>query len=115
VKALVEEIDLLPTVLELVGLRVPPGVQGQSLFNAKPRRAVHSEYSNIKMIRTPEWKLVHYLHAPHGELYNLKEDPHELYNRFADPGAANACREMQSQLADWLIDSHDPLLPPIKA
>lgn len=115
VKTLVEEIDLLPTVLELAGVRVPQGVQGQSLFHGKPRRAVHSEFANIKMIRTAEWKLVHYLHAQHGELYNLKEDPHELYNRFDDPRAARACREMQSQLTDWLIDSQDPLLPPVKA
>jgi len=32
------------------------------------------------MIRTAEWKLVHYVRAPDGELCNLREDPHELFN-----------------------------------
>jgi arylsulfatase len=115
VQALTEEIDLLPTVLELLGLETPAGVQGQSLLTAKPRRAVHAEFSNIKMLRTQDWKLVHYLHAPYGELYNLREDPHELFNLYDDAGAAKARHEMEAALADWLIDSQDPLLAPIKA
>ena len=115
VKTLVEEVDLLPTILELAGVEVPPGVQGQSLLGGKPRRAVHSEFANIKMIRTAEWKLVHYLHAPYGELYNLSEDPHELYNLYEDEGARKARHQMEHELADWLIDSEDPLRAPLKA
>jgi arylsulfatase A-like enzyme len=115
VKALAEQIDLAPTVLELLGLKKPAGMQGQSLLSPKPRRAVHSEFANIKMLRTEEWKLVHYLHAPYGELYNLREDPHELENLYDDAGAAKARHEMESELADWLIDSSDPLLAPFQA
>jgi arylsulfatase A-like enzyme len=114
VKALAEQIDLVPTVLELLGMPQPAGMQGQSLLTGKPRKAVHSEFSNIKMLRTEDWKLVHYLHAPYGELYNLREDPHELYNLFDDAGAAKARHEMESALADWLIDTQDPLLAPEK-
>jgi arylsulfatase len=114
VKALAEQIDLAPTVLELLGLEKPAGMQGQSLLTAKPRRAVHAEFANIKMLRTEDWKLVHYLHAPYGELYNLREDPHELQNLYADAGGAKARHEMESALADWLIDTADPLLAPIK-
>jgi arylsulfatase A-like enzyme len=116
VKALAEEIDLVPTVLRLLGIEIPPAVQGQDLLNpTKPRRSVHSEFSNIKMLRSADWKLVHYLHAPYGELYNLREDPHELYNLYDDPGAAKPRHEMESELADWLIDSQDPLLAPVQA
>jgi arylsulfatase A-like enzyme len=114
VKALAEQIDLAPTVLELLGLKKPAGMQGQSLLTGKPRRAVHSEFANIKMLRTEDWKLVHYLHAPYGELYNLREDPHELENLYDDAGAAKMRHEMESELADWLIDSVDPLLAPVK-
>jgi arylsulfatase len=114
VKALAEQIDLAATVLELLGLPKPEAMQGQSLLTAKPRRAVHAEFSNIKMLRTEDWKLVHYLHQPYGELYNLREDPHELYNVYDDAGAAKPRHEMESALADWLIDSADPLLSPTK-
>jgi arylsulfatase A-like enzyme len=67
------------------------------------------------MIRTREWKLVHYLHASYGELYNLREDPHELDNRWDDPASARAKSDMQARLADWLIDTEDPALAPLKA
>ena len=115
VKGLSEEIDLAPTVLELLGLPIPAGMQGQSLLKDKPRRSVHSEFPNIKMLRTEKWKLVHYLHAPHGELYNLAEDPHELYNLYDDAAGAKMRHEMESELIDWFIDSADPLLAPIPA
>ncbi len=115
VAALVEEIDIMPTILELLGIAVPAGVQGQSLVGGAGRSTVHAEFSNIKMVRTAQWKLVHYLHAPYGELYNLREDPHELYNLWDDAAAAPARREMQARLADWLIDSQDPLLKPLAA
>jgi arylsulfatase A-like enzyme len=67
------------------------------------------------MSRTRDWKLVHYVRAPYGELYNLKEDPHELYNRWGDPSCAAARNEMLGRLADWLVSTEDPLLAPVKA
>lgn len=120
ITALAEEIDVLPTILEMLDIKVPEGVQGRSLLaliegKSRPAQAVHAEFPAIKMIRTESWKLVHYVRAPHGELYDLQEDPHELYNRFDDPGAAKARQEMQAALADWLINSQDPLLKPVLA
>ena len=120
VNDLVETVDLLPTLLDLLGLPKSDRVQGRSLLpviagkDNRPR-AAHSEFPNMKMIRTREWKLVHYLHAPYGELYNLKEDPGELDNRWDDPACAGARSEMQGRLADWLVDTEDPALPPLKA
>lgn len=111
---LVETVDLMPTLLELLGLPKPDRVQGRSLLGAR-RPAVFSEFPGTKMVRTREWKLVHYVRAAYGELYNLKEDPHELYNRWDDPACAAAKSEMQGRLADWLVDTEDPLLAPIKA
>lgn len=93
------------------------GVQGRSLLPALSggtlvKRPVHAEFSNIKALRTEDWKLVHYLPAAHGELYHLREDPHELHNLYADAAYSNQRIEMKSLLADWLIDSEDPVLKP---
>lgn len=121
VRDLVEEIDVMPTVLELLGVRVPEAVQGRSLMplvegkRATPKRAVYSEFPTMKMVRTEQWKLVHYVHAPYGELYDLKNDPQELRNLYDDPGYTHVRAEMKSMLADWLIDSQDPARPPIPA
>jgi arylsulfatase A-like enzyme len=118
VSGMTEGIDIMPTILELLGFRPAERVQGKSLLSliegkASGREEIHSEFPGTKAIRTADWKLVHYLRAPYGELYNLREDPHELYNLYDDPAYANAKAEMKSRLADWLIESEDPALPPV--
>jgi arylsulfatase len=112
---LVEEVDVMPTLLDLLGVPVPSAVQGQSLVtNPKRKNAVFSEFPTIKMARTRDWKLVHYTKAKHGELYNLKEDPHELYNLWDDPKYAGNRAEMEGILFDWLSTTGDPNLAPVK-
>jgi arylsulfatase A-like enzyme len=112
---LVEEIDVLPTLLELLGVPAPAGVQGQSLVtNTRRKSAVFAEFPTIKMARTREWKLVHYTRAKHGELYHLTEDPHELYNLWDDPKHAGARAEMNGILADWLMSTGDPKVAPVR-
>lgn len=120
IKDAVEEVDLLPTLLSLLGITAPAGVQGVSLtpyFSGGVVRkdAVYAEFPNIKMVRTKAWKLVHYLNAQHGELYDLREDPHELTNLHADAKASGVRAQMEHMLADWLIRSQDPLRQPIAA
>jgi arylsulfatase len=121
IKGLAEGIDLMPTLLELLGVAIPQAVQGRSLVplvegrETRPKRSVHAEFPTAKMIRTEDWKLVHYVRAPYGELYDLKNDPHELHNLYDDPGYIKQRAEMKSMLADWLVDSEDPALPPVKA
>lgn len=111
---LVEEVDVLPTLLEMLGVPAPAGIQGKSLLHSPAKSAVFAEFPTIKMIRTKEWKLVHYRHASFGELYDLQADPHELNNLFVDTRCLAKRAEMEAQLADWLIDSADPKLVPNK-
>jgi arylsulfatase A-like enzyme len=63
---LVSNIDLLPTLLELLGLPVPPNVQGRSLFGprALPRSEIfaemtyHDYYDPRRCVRTATHKLI---------------------------------------------------------
>jgi arylsulfatase A-like enzyme len=118
VSGMTEGIDIMPALLELLGIPPSVRVQGRSLLplvhgKASGREEIHSEFPGTKVVRTAAWKLVHYLRAPYGELYNLREDPHELHNLYDDPAYARARAEMKSRLADWLIESEDPALPPV--
>jgi arylsulfatase len=121
VDSLVEEVDVMPTLLELLEVKAPDGVQGQSLVNlAKNPRARHkdtvfAEFPTIKMARSREWKLVHYTKAKYGELYHLTEDPHELTNLWDDPKYAPARADMEGRLFDWISTTTDPKLAPVKA
>lgn len=88
----VRSIDLLPTILEFIGLTVPQQVQGVSLVPAMLEgRVVRSQYSymetlypktshgwsELRGIRTDTWKLIV---APKPELYWLSTDPLEKNN-----------------------------------
>jgi arylsulfatase A-like enzyme len=121
VDSLVEEVDVMPTLLELLEVKAPDGVQGQSLValaknpKARHKDAVFAEFPTVKMARTREWKLVHYTRAKYGELYHLTEDPHELTNLWDDAKYAGNRAEMEGRLFDWLAGSGDPLLAPVKA
>ena len=120
VTGMTEGVDILPTILEVMGLPRSERVQGTSMLplaegRAAGREEIHSEFPGTKVVRTADWKLVHYVRAPYGELYNLREDPYELYNLYDDPAYTSVKSEMKSRLADWLVESEDPARPPVAA
>jgi len=101
--ALVEFIDLFPTVLDLCGLATPANVQGQSLVplltgkTKRHRERVFIEYSENEegYLRTDRWKFIYGTGkrlrkdgyatgrpapGPTVRLYDLKNDPQEMTN-----------------------------------
>jgi len=92
VGALVETVDLMPTVLELLGQKVPRGVQGLSAVplldgrGDRLRDAVYLEtYSPRLYFERCEllgWRdrRFKYIRAPRPELYDLQRDPAERDN-----------------------------------
>ena len=117
-EGLVETADVVPTLSDLLGFKAP-AVQGKSLLplatdpKRKGKDAVFAEFPTAKMVRTTEWKLVHYTGARYGELYDLRKDPHEFENRYDDPSAAAAQKDLYRRLADWLI-ADDPAHAPVR-
>lgn len=117
---LVEEIDLPATMLELAGLDTHLGVQGSSLLPVIDktatdwRAAVYAEAVDQRAIRTREWKLVHYAGKPYGELYHVAEDPHELVNRYDDPGCLSVRDELRGLLVDRTVELDARLNSPVE-
>jgi choline-sulfatase len=84
-------IDVLPTILDLMGGAPPAQCQGTSLTSSFARKNVAATYSyeetvypkmnmgwaDLRGIRTEKWK---YVHAPRPELYDLVHDPGEKTN-----------------------------------
>lgn len=98
-------IDVLPTMLELLGLgsRTPP-MSGRSLVPAMRGAAVDEEpsfaesltplvhygWSDLRALRLGAWK---YILAPRPELYDLERDPGELHNLVErEPARARSLR-----------------------
>jgi arylsulfatase len=65
------------------------------------------------MVRTTDWKLVHYPGQRYGELYDLRNDPNEYENLYASVDAIRQRGEMYQMLADWMIRTGDPMRNPV--
>ena len=106
-EALVELMDIAPTLLELAGLPVPVRMQGRSLMPLlndpqaadQHRDLVRCEYYDAinatyneaftgayaTMLRDERYKLIVYHGHALGELFDLEKDPDEFVNLWDDP------------------------------
>lgn len=119
--ALALNVDIAPTLLELAGAPMPPGLHGRSLlplFTTPPgyplqwRSAVLLEYLpqseehmpriaglHYQAIRTDGWKYIHYTSLDRAdELYDLRWDPYEQKNLFWEPSAQGPLLKIQAEL-----------------
>ena len=103
VAAPVATVDILPTILDRLGLEVPAAVQGDLLpptnATATPRRKIFSEtlygallqgWSPLERLTVEDWMLIH---GPSPQLYHLGDDSQELHNLAdSDPERLKAMR-----------------------
>lgn len=118
-EALVELIDLFPTIMELTGLNAPESIQGMSLvplltgdtdkhrqfvfseFPLAGRNAPRSEFQSTSMIFDGRYKLVD--NGPDGppELYDQVKDPNEFRNIALLPENKERVERMINRLRQW--------------
>ena len=121
--SLVQLFDLAPTILEAAGIRPPEDWDAASLWplvdgrEQEGRRHVFSETgedwregmfkgsSLMTMVRSRDWKLVHYLGQDFGELYDLREDPQEQNNLWDDGRHRERRRRLLEVLCRWRMES----------
>lgn len=109
----VSTLDLAATFYESAGLPVPTTVQGRSLHPllTQPeatRDVAYSEWSvhpsrcgvglQLRTVRTKTHKCTFELNSGAGELYDLRQDPEEMVNRFDDPGYHAIRRELTAMM-----------------
>ena len=120
IEGLCQHMDIGPALMEIAGLEVSKSLEAQSLLPAlkgepwTPREFVYAEQIKdailtdtefMSMIRSREWKLVHFLGMDCGQLFNLCEDPDETNNLWDHPEALEIRRRLLDQLLEWHIDS----------
>ncbi len=122
--ALVENIDVLPTLLDLSGVAIPKSLDGRSFRDVLTgkttqfRDAVFTHMSNTIMVRTPDWKLVfsrgRNRKGSFVELYDMREKPLEVNNRAGNPAVAEVLASMKKRLSDWLDEYKHPYADAIR-
>jgi len=129
--AMVTLVDVLPTILETLGLPEADGISGRSLHPLmRGETTVHRDavmlseatWQAARAIRTPDWKLIRFqqptIYGRSGvELYDLRADPteqHDVSDRFPEVVA-----ELDGRLRHWvsaqLGSRRDPMVEVIDA
>lgn len=135
VSSLTSHLDFVPTLLDVLGLAFPEGntptppeaehqrpplvgksMQGLLLGGSNPIHDVvlvenDEDYlgTNLRTVVTERFKLTCYSARPFGELFDLKEDPHELRNLWDDPGSQTLKGELKMKLLDEIMATDSPL------
>ena len=127
-------IDLVPTLIELMGEPVPDNMQGESRVSAlrgeatleendvfiewdgsdgHPPASIGEAEVNRSMappsrtvVSAERWKLNLYARGP-GELYDLNTDPFELENLFDRPEHRDRVRDLIARVRQWQAQAGD--------
>jgi len=124
--ALVELVDLVPTIIESIGLQEDQTIQGRSLWKmltgssdpGSHRDSVYCEYykalkchedpsAYATMVRNNRYKIVRIHGLGEGELYDLKKDPGEIHNCWDNKEYSEVKTVMLELMCDrmaWTID-----------
>lgn len=115
IEELVQNIDYAPTFLDLAGVEIPEDMHGCSLLpllkGEKPqswRKTLYYHFYEYpgehavrrhEGVRDAEWKFMRfYGDGEHKELYDLKNDPHEMHNLYGQPECQEKVDEMEKEL-----------------
>lgn len=106
-------LDVVPTVLDLVGADRPDNLDGDSFARALLGQPLqwkdiaisdyhaHAVMTSMRMVRTGRWKFT-YIHGEAPELYDLEADPGEFTNLAGDAAYAPVVAELTRRaLAGW--------------
>mgnify|MGYP006301354243 CR=1 FL=1 len=125
---LLSAVDIMPSLLGLIGIPIPESVEGQDLsrtlcgeqtsgadsvvfqfdrpfFSWKEHHELH-----IRGIRHGDWKYIVHHFPERSRLFHLGDDPYEMRNRWEDPACAQVKRKLHATLAAKLAALGDSFL-----
>jgi len=134
--AMVNNVDVLPTLLDLVDAPVPDSVQGRSILpelcgnpgavpdfavvewngllqnmHARDPRFAEVLNAHVRCVVTKRWKLI-LSPGDRSELYDLENDPFERRNVFDRPENKPVVSELYANLRRWQEETQDDLVVP---
>lgn len=109
-------IDVMPTILDMLNITPPPGILGRSYWQEKnlltwfkgkvigsDREYYYSELEtkcSLKAIFSPPWKYIYDFKNNTGQLYNIRTDSGEIFDRGStETGVGN---QLKDQLFRWV-------------
>jgi arylsulfatase A-like enzyme len=122
--AMVLNLDVAPTLLDIADLPVPAAMQGKSMLPLAEGKSdpawrkdwlyeyyEYPGFENVRPcrgIRTERYKLIHFFLQPEEfELYDLKTDPDEAHNLYGNPAYAELTAHLKERLAALRSETND--------
>ena len=97
--------DLFPTICDLTRTPVPRAVEGKSFApllagkKMKGRDVMFNTYKDVqRSLRDDRWKIIQYPQINRTQLFDLKDDPHELNDLVNEPSQADRIKKMLTQM-----------------
>ena len=126
INEMVQNIDYAPTFLDVAGITIPKDMQGVSLLpllkGQHPKKWRKSLYYHfyeypaehaVKRhygVRNDRYKLIHFYNdIDQWELFDLKNDPHEMNNIYGKSGTEKILHKMQKELMRLQIQYDDSI------
>lgn len=121
--ALCSTVDLVPTLIDLLGLPLPDGLDGQSFKPVLTGQATeHRDYvvadwmGQSLVVRTKDQKLVfNHTQRDLDEVYDLRADPGEMKNLATSDQGQTIAQQMHDRLDAWMTETRHPYAKPIRA
>lgn len=115
--------DIYPTLCQLIGVKIPPSVEGVSLVpvihneKASVRDELYFAYADLlRAVKDQRYKLIHYKYKDetHFQLFDLQTDPLERVNHYGEPGYEEITKKLELKLHQFR-DEWDDLKHPTGA
>lgn len=133
IEAITESVDVMPTLLDLIGAPIPRQVDGYPLTKwlvgetprtwrteahfehdfgdptvqtAEKALGLRTDECGLTVIRSDRYKYVHFTAMP-PLFYDLQEDPQQLVNRAEDPAYRDAMLDMTQKMITWRMQTED--------
>lgn len=98
VDSLAESIDIMPTVLDLVGIPLPYYTQGKTLLDKSRKDFIHAEFSDKRLLRSDRWSFIMHDNGMI-ELYDITKDPKQTNNIAQEE--TKVAENMKMELKNW--------------
>ena len=124
---MVQNIDIAPTILDCANVKKPEYMPGSSMLkilngNEKNwRKKIFYEYfweydfpmtPTVFAVRTDKYKYIRYYGIwDSNELYDLENDPDEMYNIIEKPEHQELVKSLAGELYDWLEETRGMNIP----
>ena len=98
--------DVMPTLLQLAGIKVPETCEGLDMTGKERRTTLYGDClesaGGSRMLRDERYKLIWYPAGNSIQLFDLKTDPGETRNLADDPNASEVRQNLESRLVQHL-------------